>query len=52
MLNDLNEKSAEEIRDIIEDYMAEHPGSGGGEVASDEEVQKLLRDTWERGKPR
>lgn len=45
MLNDLNEKSAEEIRDIIEEYMAEHPGSGGGEVASDEEVQELLRDT-------
>ena len=45
MLNNLNDTSADEIRAIIEEYMAEHPNSGSGETASDEEVQELLRDT-------
>ena len=45
LLNDLNETSAEKIRAIIEEYMAEHPASGPGETASDEEVKELLTDT-------
>ena len=45
LLNDLNETSADEIRAIIDEYMAEHPASGSGETASDEEVKELLTDT-------
>ena len=45
LLNDLKEDSADEIRAIIEEYMAEHPASGSGETASDEEVLELLTDT-------
>ena len=45
LLNDLQETSVEETRAIIEDYMAENPASGSGEIASDEEVLELLTDT-------
>lgn len=45
LLNDLNEASTEEVRAIVDEYMAEHPASGSGETASDEEVLELLMDT-------
>ncbi len=45
LLNDLNETSAEEVRAIVDEYMAENPASGSGEIASDEEVLELLTDT-------
>lgn len=45
LINDLSVTSAEEVRDMIEEYLAEHPASGSGDVASDEEVLELLKDT-------
>ena len=45
LINDLSVTSAEEVRDMIEAYLAEHPASGSGEVASSEEVLELLKDT-------
>ena len=45
LLNDLNETSLEEVQAIVEDYLAEHPASGSGETASDEEVLELLTDS-------
>ena len=45
LLNDLNEASTEEVQAIVDAYMAEHPASGSGDVASDEEVLELLKDT-------
>ncbi len=45
LLNDLNAASTEEVRAIVDEYMAEHPASGSGETASDEEVLELLMDT-------
>ena len=45
LINDLKEDSADKIRGIIEEYLAEHPANGSGEIASDEEVKELLQDT-------
>lgn len=45
ILNDLDTTTEEEVRDIVEGYLAEHPGSGSGEIASDEEILDLLKDT-------
>lgn len=48
MLNDLSKTSEEEVRDIVEEILAENPGGGGeisGEVASDEDILELLKDT-------
>lgn len=45
LLNDLNDTSREEVWALVEEYMAKHPSSGAGEVASNEEVLELLTDT-------
>ena len=46
VLNDLDITSEEEIREIIEEYLAEHSGCGvSGEYATDEEVLSLFKDT-------
>ena len=38
--------SEDEIREIVEEYMEDHPGgSVSGECATDEEVLALLKDT-------
>ena len=47
MLNDIGKTSEEDIIEIIEEYLAENPGAGGGnsaETATDEEVLELLKD--------
>ena len=45
LLNDLNETSLEEVQAMVEEYLAEHPAGGTGEVASDEDILELLTDT-------
>ena len=45
LLNDLNETSSEEVQAMVEEYLAEHPAGGTGEVASDEDILELLTDT-------
>ena len=45
MLNDLDETNAEEVKAIVEEYLAEHPTGGSGDYATDEEVLALLTDT-------
>lgn len=44
LLNDLDITSEEEIQAMIEESLAEHPGVAG-EVATDEEILALLKDT-------
>jgi hypothetical protein len=44
ILNGIDTPSEEEIVEIIEEYLAEHPSGGGGEIATDEEVLDLLKD--------
>lgn len=45
LLNDLDEPNKEEIESIVEEYLAEHPGSVSGEFATNEEILALLKDT-------
>lgn len=45
LLNKMDNMSKEDVEAIIEEYLAEHPGSVSGEIASDEEILNLLKDT-------